>query len=166
MKNSQFTLVLIIEEQNARFLPRSLLFFYRSTSSYFFSISRGASLDAGRGPKHENTMHSSRTRRPTILDTITLKYGPGSVESNARLYARAASRPGNASLKRLSKIIVIVNPRRSARMIHYSRSARSPIYSIFSKNRGGGKTAWKPAIGKLYIFKNILYIAFVFPQRR
>lgn len=143
MKNSQFTLVLIIEEQNAHFLPRSLLFFDRPTSSYFFSVSRGASPDAGRRPKHENTMHSPRTRRPTILDTITLKYGPGSAEPNARLYARAASPPENARSPLLNATLENHRhrksaPTRPARMIHFSRdrqSIQSSAKVLARKNR-------------------------------
>lgn len=97
--NSQFTLVFIIEEQNTHFFPP----FLQSPDLvvFFLYFARSVSRRFGRQPKLENAMHSPRTRRPTVLDTITLKYRPGSAEPNARLYARAASRPGtNAPCKK------------------------------------------------------------------
>lgn len=80
--------ILIIEEQNAHFLPRSLMRFSsiaRPRRRIFYSLFREERLRrAGRRPRHENAMHSPRTRRrPTVLDTITLKCRPGCVEPNA-----------------------------------------------------------------------------------
>jgi len=85
---------LIIDEQNAHFLPNaSLLFFDCPTSSYFFSFRKESLSSFGGRPNPENAMHSPRTRRLTVLDTNTLKYGPESTSMQVKFYARA-SRPG------------------------------------------------------------------------
>ena len=65
---------------------------------FFSLVARSLSSFGGR-PDPENAMHSPRTRRLTVLDTNTLKYGHESTSMQVKLYARA-SRPGMTTLLR------------------------------------------------------------------
>lgn len=105
--------VLIIDERNTHFLPRSLLFFGRSTSSYFLSISRGESPVAWPTAKprkrdalaEDMPINGFRHDHAETLGTPVCK-------STYKLYARA-SRPGErrrSPLLTQLEIIVVVNP--------------------------------------------------------
>lgn len=79
-----------------------------------FSLFREESLPSlGRRPSPENAMHSPRTRRPTVLDTTTLKrpweHQRASQRTNFTHVLPVRERRRSPLLTRL-EIIVVINP--------------------------------------------------------